>query len=195
MTAAATIEADSIRDRIVGLGYQARELEARSSASDESEKTGLALLARVGVAGFALFNVMLFSVVVWSGADGATKSMMQWLSALIALPTLAYSASPFFISAGRALSKMRMNMDTPISLAIALASGMSLFETWQNGEHIYFDAALALTFFLLAGRYFDEKTRTIARSAAEELAALEPSRATRLDNGAENCSGRSTQCE
>ena len=110
---------------------------------------------------------------------------MQWLSALIALPALAYSASPFFISAGRALSNWRMNMDTPISLAIALASSMSLFETWQNGQHVYFDAALALTFFLLAGRYFDEKTRTVARSAAEELAALEPSRAIRLDSGAE----------
>ena len=185
VTAAAATDADSIRDRLAGLGYKARELEARSSASNESENAGFALLARVGVAGFALFNVMLFSVVVWSGAEGATKSMMQWLSALIALPALAYSASPFFISAGRALSNRRMNMDTPISLAIALASGMSLFETWQDGEHIYFDAALALTFFLLAGRYLDEKTRTMARSAAEELAALEPSRATRLEGGAE----------
>ena len=185
VTASESIDADSIRDRIAGLGFKARELEARSSASNESEKVGFALLVRVGVAGFALFNVMLFSVVVWSGAEGATRSMMQWLSALIALPALAYSASPFFISAGRALSNWRMNMDTPISLAIALAASMSLFETWQNGEHVYFDAALALTFFLLAGRYFDERTRTVARSAAEELAALEPNRAIRLDSGVE----------
>ena len=185
VTVSEAIDADSIRDRIAGLGFKARELEARSSASNESEKAGFAFLVRVGVAGFALFNVMLFSVVVWSGAEGATRSMMQWLSALIALPALAYSASPFFISAGRALSNWRMNMDTPISLAITLASSMSLFETWQNGEHVYFDAALALTFFLLAGRYFDEKTRTIARSAAEELAALEPNRAIRLDGGTE----------
>jgi len=42
-------------------------------------------------------------------------------------------------------------MDVPISLAIILAAGMSLFETLNGGTHAYFDAALSLTFFLLIG--------------------------------------------
>jgi Cu2+-exporting ATPase len=72
-------------------------------------------------------------------------------------------------------------MDVPITLAILLALGTSLYETALSGKHAYFDAAIALTFFLLAGRYLDHRTRAVARSAAEELAALEVPRATRLE--------------
>jgi Cu2+-exporting ATPase len=80
-------------------------------------------------------------------------------------------------------------MDVPITLAIILAVLTSLWETSLSGEHAYFDAALALTFFLLAGRYLDHRTRAIARSAAEELTALEVPRATRLRDGAEEVVG------
>ena len=64
-------------------------------------------------------------------------------------------------------------MDFPISLAIVLACFISLYETINSGVHVYFDAAVMLTFFLLIGRYLDHRTRAIARSAAQELAALE----------------------
>jgi Cu2+-exporting ATPase len=68
-------------------------------------------------------------------------------------------------------------MDVPISLAILLALVTSLYETTLSGEHAYFDAAISLTFFLLAGRYLDHRTRSMARSAAQELSALEVPRA------------------
>jgi Cu2+-exporting ATPase len=72
-------------------------------------------------------------------------------------------------------------MDVPISLAILLATGMSVFESLNGGSHAYFDAGLSLTFFLLIGRYLDHRTRASARSAARELAALEVQTAERLD--------------
>jgi len=87
---------------------------------------------------------------------------------------------PFFRNAWSALRQARLNMDVPITLAIGLALATSLWETMLSGAHAYFDAALALTFFLLAGRYLDHRTRAIARSAAEELTALEVPRATRV---------------
>lgn len=128
---------------------------------------------------------MLLSVAVWSGAEAATRDMMHWISALIAIPAIAFSARPFFTSAISALKSGRLNMDVPISLAILLAAAMSLYETSQSGRHAYFDAALSLTFFLLAGRYLDYRTRFAARSAAQELAALEVPRAICLRNGTE----------
>jgi Cu2+-exporting ATPase len=57
-------------------------------------------------------------------------------------------------------------MDVPISLAVLLAMGVSLSETLLSGRHAYFDAAVALLFFLLIGRYLDHRTRRSARVAA-----------------------------
>ncbi len=73
--------------------------------------------------------------------------------------SIAFAAQPFFRNALAALRVGRLNMDVPISLAILLAAGMSLYETAAGGAHAYFDAALSLTFFLLAGRYLDHRTR------------------------------------
>ena len=138
---------------------------------------------RLGVAGFAMMNVMLLSVAVWSGATDATRDLFHWISAGIAIPTVGFSSQVFFKSAWSALRVRRLNMDVPISLAILLALGMSIYETMHSGAHAYFDAALSLTFFLLAGRYLDYRTRAVARSAAEELAALEVPRALRVVDG------------
>ena len=72
-------------------------------------------------------------------------------------------------------------MDVPISLAVLLAGGMSLFETIQGGAHAYFDSAVTLLFFLLIGRYLDRRARGQARSAAGRLVALQASGVTVLD--------------
>ena len=98
---------------------------------------------------------------------------MHWFEALIALPAIAYAGRPFFRSALRALRAGRTNMDVPISLAVILAPGMSLVETIRGGEHAYFDSAITLLFFLLIGRYLDQRARGSARSAAERLLALD----------------------
>ncbi len=163
------------------LGFEAHELDAGTIAATETDKAGRALLMRLAVAGFASMNVMLLSVAVWSGAQDATRDMFHWISAAITLPTIAFSAQPFFKNAWAALRNGALNMDVPITLAILLAAGTSLYETANSGHHAYFDAALTLTFFLLAGRYLDHRTRAIAKSAAEELVALEVPRAIRIE--------------
>lgn len=153
-------------------GYEAHE--AQSVKSDDASDREL--LMRLGVAGFAMMNVMLLSVAVWSGATDATRDLFHWISGAIAIPAAMFSAQPFFKNAWSALKARSVNMDVPISVAILLALGMSVYETSAGGEHAYFDAALSLTFFLLAGRVLDQRMRKAARSAAQDLAALEPSR-------------------
>jgi len=169
-----------------GLGFEAHELDLAVLSSTQSDKVGRDLLMRLAVAGFASMNVMLLSVSIWAGATDATRDMFHWISAAITLPAIAFSAQPFFKSAWSALRVRRLNMDVPIVLALVLALITSLWETSLSGEHAYFDAALTLTFFLLAGRYLDYRTRAVARSAAEELAALEVPRAIRLRDGVES---------
>ncbi len=179
------VTAEALKALVEGLGYEAHELDLATLSATASDRAGRELLMRLAVAGFASMNVMLLSVSVWSGAEGPTRDLFHWISAAIALPAIAFSGQPFFRNAWAALSQRRLNMDVPITLAILLALATSLWETSLSGEHAYFDAALALTFFLLAGRYLDHRTRAIARSAAQELTALEVPRAIRLRDGEE----------
>lgn len=162
------------------LGYRAFSLDT-GMLGQESDPAGQDLALRLGVAGFAMMNVMLLSVAVWSGAADATRDLFHLISAAIAVPVVGYSGQPFFRSAWSALRVRRLNMDVPISLAILLATCMSVYESLNGGHHAYFDAGLSLTFFLLIGRFLDHRTRASARSAARELAALETQTAERLD--------------
>ena len=179
------VTADGLIAALKGVGYEAHELDPGLLSQTETDRQGRDLLMRLGVAGFSMMNVMLLSVAVWSGAGDATRDLFHWISAAIALPTVVFAGQPFFKSAWASLRVGRLGMDVPISLALILASSISLFETWNSGHHAYFDAAVMLSFFLLAGRYLDHRTRAVARSAAEELAALEVPRATVLRGGAE----------
>jgi Cu2+-exporting ATPase len=166
-------------------GHEAHELDPGLLSATETDRQGRDLLMRLGVAFFSMMNVMLLSVAVWSGAEDATRDLFHWISGAIALPTVIFSGQPFFRSAWASLRQGRLGMDVPISLALILASSISVYETAMSGHHAYFDAAVMLAFFLLLGRYLDHRTRAIARSAAEELAALEVPRAILLLDGAE----------
>jgi Cu2+-exporting ATPase len=127
------------------------------------------LLAPLAVAGFACMNVMLLSVSIWSGADGTTRTLFHWLSALIGVPAIAYAGRPFFASAWNALRHWRTNMDVPISIGVTLATGLSLYETMSGGHDAWFDGTLMLLLFLLAGRALDAAMRDRARAGVDAL--------------------------
>ncbi|MBR0869356.1 cadmium-translocating P-type ATPase [Bradyrhizobium tropiciagri] len=151
------------------IGYQVHLDEA---TADRNDPQLTRLLLALAVAGFASSNIMLLSASVWSGAEAETRDLFHWISAAIALPTLAYAGRLFFGPAWRSLRHGRTNMDVPISIGVLLAFGMSLYETTQHGPHAYFDASVSLLFFLLIGRTLDHVMRARARQAVEGLARL-----------------------
>lgn len=158
-------------DALQELGFKAGIAETTPNNDDP---TGKKLLRATAVAGFGASNVMLYSVGVWSGAEGTTREVFHWISALIALPVIIYSGRPFFSSAWSAIRARQLNMDVPISLGVILATILSLFELANQGEHVFFDAGTTLLFFLLAGRYLDHMMRQRARSAVDGLLRLSP---------------------
>ena len=160
-----------LAETLVRLGYPPHLFDESETSND---RTMSELLRGLAVSGFAAGNIMLLSVSVWSGADGATRDMFHWISALIALPALAFGGGIFYRSAWQALRHGRMNMDVPIAIGVTLAYVMSLFETINHGPHAYFDAAASLLFFLLIGRTLDHMMRDKARSAVVGLARLAP---------------------
>ncbi len=170
-------------DRLESLGFRGHPFQpekALAQARSEQDR----LLRQLGVAAFAAMNIMLLSVSVWSGhatgLSAETRDLFHWVSALIALPTAAYSGQPFFTSAIRALKARAVNMDVPISLGILLALGMSVVETLNHGEHAYFDGAVMLIFFLLLGRVLDQIMRRKTRDVAANIAALKAVTATKF---------------
>jgi Cu2+-exporting ATPase len=171
-------EASGLSPVIRASGYHNYVLDP----SDESDRDPVLaeLVKALAVAGFAAGNIMLFSVSIWSGANDATRDLFHWISAIIALPAIAYSGRIFFRSAWRALRVGRTNMDVPISIGITLATALSLFETIVSGEHAYFDASTTLLFFLLAGRTLDHLMRERARTAVTNLARLQPRGGTQV---------------
>jgi Cu2+-exporting ATPase len=157
----------ALRLAVTRLGFTAEPFLGATDTAVENESR--ALLKALGVAGFAAINIMLLSVAIWSGAEGSTRTLFHWLSALIALPAVAYAGQPFFKSAWRALRQGGTNMDVPISIGVVLTCAVSLFETIVGGEHAYFDGATMLLFFLLAGRFLDSVMRA---RASDSVAAL-----------------------
>jgi Cu2+-exporting ATPase len=163
----ASLDEDALREALLKLGFEAQRIDDNPLGAEITERKQL--MRALGVAGFGMMNVMLLSVSIWSGAQGFTRELFHWLSALIALPVIAYSGRPFFDSAWMALRYRRTNMDVPISIGVILATALSLYETLTGGEHAYFESAVMLLFFLLAGRALDAEMRTRTRAGIGAL--------------------------
>jgi len=161
-----TLQAPALTQALGGIGFEA---QPRRDLSAQAHSAARPLLAPLAVAAFAAMNVMLLSVSVWSGADGSTKELFHWLSALIALPAIAYAGRPFFNSAWRVVKRGRTNMDVPISIGVIVATGLSFYEVATAGQHAWFDGALMLLTFLLAGRVLDAMMRDRARVGVDAL--------------------------
>lgn len=166
---------------INGIGYSAVPYDPQTAETSEKKEEKF-LLRCLAVAGFASGNLMLFSIPLWT-SDGvemgaATRTFFHWVQAAISIPAIAYCGIPFYRSAWKALRGFKTNMDVPISVAVLLATLMSLFESITFGSHSYFDSAVMLLFFLLIGRYLEARARGRARSAAHDLLQMMAGSAT-----------------
>ena len=178
-----TQSANSIVRKLDSLGYPAFPFSGLTVESLESahEKE---LLRCLGVAAFGAMNVMLLSVALWAGAsadaNGATRDLFHWFSALVALPTVAYAGRPFFDSALKAVRLRSLNMDVPITIGVVLSLLMSVVLTWQHAQETYFESGVMLLMFLLAGRALDLSMRRKTRDVAINLAAIKADKATKI---------------
>jgi Cu2+-exporting ATPase len=177
---------ERVIEAVRALGYSATLFDPKA-AIDQSDREGRELILALGVAGFGAANAMMFTVPVWAGLFGqelgpGARTLMYWLSALVATPCALFAARPFFRSAWASLRRRRANMDVPISIGVLLTLAVSFSETLQGGPHAYFDAAVTLLFLLLIGRWLDHRLRLKAQGAARDLLMIQSPVATRLDD-------------
>lgn len=143
------------------LGYEP-QLSFRDLEAKETRKTQNGRIVRIGIAGFAFANIMLFSLPdYFSGGamdDITLQHLFRVLSLLLSLPVIFYCANEFFISAWKGIANRFLNIDVPIALAILLTFGRSLYAVISGNGPGYFDTLSGVVFFMLLGRYFQDIT-------------------------------------
>jgi P-type Cu+ transporter len=143
------------------------------------------LLTQLGVAGFCAGNIMLFSFPAYLGLnDPQYKQVFGYLNILLSLPVVFYSASAYHQSVWQSLRQGRINIDFPIMLSIWVAFGRGLYEVLSQQGEGYFDSLTGLIFFLLVGKWFQQKTYD-ALSFERDYQAYFPMAVTVLRHGQE----------
>lgn len=143
------------------IGY-APEINLGDVEKQEAPKISRKVAYQLGVAGFAFGNIMLFSFPDYVGMDPETyrwfAGIFGYMSILLALPVLLYSAKDYFISAWQGLKSRQLNIDIPLCLALASLFLRSLWEIFTQTGPGYLDSFAGLTFLLLIGRWFQQRT-------------------------------------
>jgi Cu+-exporting ATPase len=145
------------------LGYAPDlRLEQMTETGKKPETGERELYLKIGLAGFAFGNVMLFSFPDYldgAGTLGAHfKILFGWLSIALSTPALLYSASGYFISSWYALRQRQISLDVPVALGITALYARSVFDILSGAGTGYLDSFNGLVFFLLIGRLFQKKT-------------------------------------
>ncbi|HEY5934071.1 MAG TPA: heavy metal translocating P-type ATPase [Kofleriaceae bacterium] len=157
---------------------------------DQRRREDRALLAKLGVAGAAVGNLMLLAIALYAGMFGgmnrADTTFFRVASMIVAVPALGYAATPMFRTALGALRARRLHLDLPLSIGIIAGLGWGSANVLRGVGEIYFDSLAMLVFLLLVARWIVLRHQRRAASAAELLLALAPSRARRITAGVEH---------
>lgn len=145
---------------ITSLGYEPQIVLESFEKKPESH-INKKLYYKIGIAGFCFGNVMLLSFPEYLSIDMSEvffRKLFGYLNLILSLPVFLYSASGYFISAVLGLRKKIINLDVPISLGILALFIRSSYEVLSFTGAGYFDSLTGLVFFLLIGKFLQERT-------------------------------------
>jgi P-type Cu+ transporter len=171
------------------LGYEPEiRLASARGVRQQAAATSLRLYLKVGLAGFAFGNVMLFAFPDYLDTTGVLsaqfKALFAWLSVALATPVLLFSASDYFTGSWHALKSRKISLDVPIALGLVALYARSLFDIVTGGGPGYLDSFTGLVFFLLVARIFQGKTFA-ALKFDRDYASYFPLSVTRIERGGE----------
>lgn len=171
------IKLSEILSQISLIGYQAAPYQV-DEQEIQSKQNSRKFLLRLGLAGFATMQVMMFALALYAGyfteLEVQYRDYFRWVSMIFAAPVVFYSAQPFYFSAIRSMFSGRLNMDVSVSIAILGAYIASCIATVNATGEVYFESVSMFTFFLLLGRYFEQNARQKASISSSNLHKLVP---------------------
>ncbi|MES2631771.1 MAG: cation-translocating P-type ATPase [Pseudomonadota bacterium] len=135
------------------------------------------LLWRWLVAGFCMMQVMMYATPSYTAEPGEITpdimALLAWASWVLTLPVIVFSAWPFFRAAFKDLSRLRVGMDVPVALGIAIAFAASSAATFDArgplGGEVWYDSVTMFVFFLLSGRLLEQRLRDRTAGSLEAL--------------------------
>lgn len=161
--------------------------QVKAGRTEESEAAWL--LIRLGVGGFLSMNIMLFSLVVYSGAfigvDAHVLPSIHLLLWLFATPAVLILGLPFLRETWQHARRGRLTSSALIVLGVAAAYLYSAFATLENGTHVYFDTASMVLMLFTVGRYLEAVGRARAARDLHPLMAAESEWATVVEGATE----------
>jgi Cu+-exporting ATPase len=191
----AVVEIAQLVSTVESLGYGARTLaETTPDMLDAEVRERVATLkARLTLSALLGVPVAVVSMVTALQFDN-----WQWFALAFSAPVVTWGAWPFHRAALMNARHRNTTMDTLISLGVFAATAWSVWAlVWgdvtahsgmsgmSGGVHVYFEVAVAVTIFLLAGRYFEARAKRRAGDALRALLALGARTATVLRDGEE----------
>ena len=160
----------------LALGY--RLLPAADAfASDHRRKESRLALWRWLVAGFCMMQVMMYAVPAYLAGPGEItpdiEKLLRWASWVLSLPVVFFSCGPFFGNAWRDLRQRSISMDLPVALGIAITFAVSSAATFEPhgwwSKEVYFDSLTMFVFFLLTGRWLEQRLRDRTAGSLDAL--------------------------
>lgn len=146
---------------IASLGYEPA-INLNSIESEVKQESNRKLSYQIGVAGFSFGNIMLISFPEYFGLDTATRNIFSdlfgYLNFGLALPVFFFSAQDYFKNAWAGMRKGFIGIDVPLALGILVLFLRSSAEVFTGSGAGYFDTLAGLVFFLLIGKWFQQKT-------------------------------------
>ena len=181
-------------------GYSAEAL-AETGAQPSLEQTELDQQDPLRSLRYRLLvcSVLTVPVVAMAMVPVLQVTNWQWWSLALATPVVLWGAYPFHRATWINLRHRTATMDTLISIGTLSAYSWSVFELLSMGDssmsdssmshssmgQVYFEVATAVTVFLLAGRYFEQRAKQRSGEALRALANLGASDVAVLRNGEE----------
>jgi Cu+-exporting ATPase len=148
-------------EQLVAIGYEP-EIHEEGDKHKTTSKFSRRLVYQIGVAGFCFGNIMLLSLPEYlhkgSTPDAAYRFFFGMVNLMLSLPVLLYSAQDYLSSAWHVIRQRQINLDVPISLGILALWIRSSYEIIAQGGGGYMDSLAALLFFLLIGKWFQQRT-------------------------------------
>ena len=156
-------KAYSLKEAVVllsSIGYEPYiSLDDFSAGKKQVSRT---LIYKLGIAGFAFGNVMFLSFPEYFEVGEfwleQYKPLFRWLMFAFSLPVVFYASQDYFISAYKGLRARILNIDVPIALGIVVLFIRSTIDIAFDLGSGFFDSLTGLVFFLLLGKFFQQKT-------------------------------------